>query len=55
MTTMPARLACAGDLWGEGLAAKTTKRALVNAMRVLEQELDTAPATRRSTTQADTQ
>lgn len=42
--TMPARVARAGDVWGEALAAKTTKQALTNAMKVLEQVLDDAPA-----------
>ena len=43
--TMPARTARTGDLWGEGLAMKPTKRTLVGAMQVLEQVLDTATVT----------
>jgi bifunctional non-homologous end joining protein LigD len=43
--TMPARVARTGDLWGAALATKTTKRALTNAMQVLEQVLDDAPET----------
>lgn len=53
--TMPARVTRAGDLWSESLSVAMTKRALADAMQVLEQVLDTASATRTSRAQADTQ
>ena len=46
--TMPARVARIGDVWGEALAAKTTKQALSNARKVLEQVLDDARGPKRS-------
>ncbi len=41
--TMPARVDRAGDVYGDALAATSTKRALATAMRALEQVLDAAP------------
>jgi bifunctional non-homologous end joining protein LigD len=37
--TMPARVARAGDLWADALAAKTTKQRLTNAMKMLERTM----------------
>ena len=44
LKTMPPRVTRMGDLWGEALAVRPTKRALQNAMRVLEQLVDNASA-----------
>ena len=45
LQSMPRRVARVGDLWGNALAARTGKKVLVNAMKLLTEMLDGAEET----------
>ena len=48
LKTMPRRVARYGDVWGEALATRVTKRALTHALEALEQGQHDMPEARES-------